>query len=210
MSIVSSPGHFRGRGNRLHDQPGPEAREAMQDAALVSEQRHRNGNNSEDDGVHPDERIENEIRAQTAGPSVVPGNGCGRGLGRPARLASASSVGAVHLDRCFRGWHCLLDARAEQSHRLSYNVYRSGNNHHSIRPGRGSRQFRWRQPRPRLLQSGSKSATPLLESPRALAERGLSARVAITRSASGNRISAISPMALSRIAPKINVSGRSG
>src|SRR5436305_4633751 len=42
------------------------------------------------------------------------------------------------------------------------------------------------------------------------AERGLSARVAMTRSAIGNRISAISPTALSRIAPNINISGRSG
>ena len=74
------PGHFRGRGNRLHDQLGPEAREAMQDAALVSEQRYRNGNDSEDDGVGPDKRIEDEIRPQPAGPPVAPGNGCRRGL----------------------------------------------------------------------------------------------------------------------------------
>src|SRR5262249_1744003 len=42
-----------------------------------------------------------------------------------------------------------------------------------------------------------------------LADRGFSAEVAITRSARGNRISAISPIALSRIAPNTRVMFRS-
>ena len=40
--------------DRLHDQPGPEARKAVQDAALFAEKRDWNGDNSEDDGVQLD------------------------------------------------------------------------------------------------------------------------------------------------------------
>ena len=102
--------------------------------------------------------------------------------------------------------HCsLVPPRA---HRLSYNVYRAGDDHHSS----GRAEFRAGQEAE--ATSGASSIRPtcgqrLLRMSPGAAERGLSARVAITRSASGNRISAISPMALSRIAPKTKVSGRS-
>ena len=94
-----------------------------------------------------------KIRAQAAGPAVASGDGCRRGLGRSSAAGLGRLRRAVHLDRCLHGWHCLLDARPEQPHRLSYNVYRSGNNHHSIRPGRAFAPVRWRPPHPRLLQS---------------------------------------------------------
>src|ERR1700733_10811896 len=58
------------RKNRLHDQPGPEAGKPMQDATLLAEERYRNGNNPEYDGVQPDQGIEDKVRPQEAKPAM--------------------------------------------------------------------------------------------------------------------------------------------
>jgi hypothetical protein len=42
----------------------------MQDATLLTEKRGWNGNNPKYDGVKPDQRIENEIGAQKAHPTM--------------------------------------------------------------------------------------------------------------------------------------------
>ena len=115
----------------------------MQDAALVAEQGNRDGNDSENDRIHPDQRIENEIRTQTAEPSVA------QRRRFPSRVEPGSERQPPHPvpPRCpsricvFKDGTTLLDAHAEQPHRLSYNVYRTGNNHHYPAAAECSRQF---------------------------------------------------------------------
>ena len=65
------PGYFHWRQDRLHDEPRPEACAIVLDAAAAVEERAEQRNRAQNQGVGPDQRVENEIRAETAEPAVA-------------------------------------------------------------------------------------------------------------------------------------------
>src|SRR5208337_91071 len=76
-------GDFYRRQDRLHDQPRPEAGEIVLDASAAVKQRGDQGKRGQNRGVSPDQRVKNEIRAQTAEPAVVECGANGGGVLRP-------------------------------------------------------------------------------------------------------------------------------
>ena len=96
------------------------------------------------------------------------------------------------------------------THRFAHQIYRSRHNHDRIVRARAAARARSRA----LFTFGHGSISAPVRAAACWissgdADRGFSGRVAITRTASGNRISVISEIALSRIAPKTKISGRS-
>src|ERR1700675_2177376 len=59
------------RKNRLHHEPRPEAREPVLDAPVAVENRTDQRNRAQNDGVDPNQRSKNEIRAQPAKPAMA-------------------------------------------------------------------------------------------------------------------------------------------
>src|SRR5580704_2885818 len=70
IDILQSADPHR-RGDSLHNQLRPKSGEAVQDTFLLAEQRNRDRNDSEDDGVEPDQRIKDKVRAQAAAPTIL-------------------------------------------------------------------------------------------------------------------------------------------
>src|SRR5262249_17065976 len=60
------------RQDRLHDQLRPQPGQAMLRAAIAVEQRYGQRNNAQNDGVQPDQRVEEEVGTQPAPPSIAP------------------------------------------------------------------------------------------------------------------------------------------
>src|SRR4029077_13862995 len=70
IDILQSADPHR-RGDSLHNQLRPKSGEAVKDTFFLAEQRNRDRNDSEDDGVEPNQRIEDEIGSQPAAPAIL-------------------------------------------------------------------------------------------------------------------------------------------
>src|SRR5258708_22733575 len=69
--IVTHARDLHRRQNGLHHEPGPEARELVVDAPVAIEERTDQRNRAQNDGVGPDQRGKNEIRAHAAKPAMT-------------------------------------------------------------------------------------------------------------------------------------------
>src|ERR1700687_4613154 len=70
-AIITHARDFHRRQDRLHHEPGPEVGEFVLAASVAVEERTDQRNRAQNDGVGPDQRGKNKIRAQAAKPAMA-------------------------------------------------------------------------------------------------------------------------------------------
>jgi hypothetical protein len=102
------------RQDRLHDEPRPKARQIVLNAPVAVKERTDQRNGAQNQRVSPNQRIENEVRAQPAGPAVAAaGLSCAP---RPRSRRPRRDSTGVPVTRGFRvrGWRSpRLSSRAQ-------------------------------------------------------------------------------------------------